>query len=391
MDLFGFGARELESAGAHWTAREICQQPRIWLDVERLMTEQSDALSRFLAPHLARPELHVVLTGAGTSSFVGQCLALALAGRVAHRVEAIATTDLVAGPQRWLSRESPTLLVSFARSGNSPESVAAVNLAEQCVDRCFHLVVTCNADGALCRRACGMNNAYAIVLPELSNDRGFAMTSSFTGMLLAAAMAFRIVPTDGTRSRALARLAAQVIPDLEPLLHALVAEGFERVVYLGSNELGGLAREAALKMLELTDGRVIATGDTPLGFRHGPKTILNHNSLVILFVSGDPYTQRYELDLLNELRRDSVARRVVALWMSPPAVSHRDDVVLAHPAPDVAASGDLESCFPYVIFAQVLALLRSMSLGIRPDTPNAAGTVSRVVQGVSIYPWTRPR
>ena len=391
MDLLGWGISELKSAGAHWTAREICQQPQIWLEVERLMATQSDALSRFLAPLLARADLRIVLTGAGTSSFAGQCLALAMSGRAAHRVEAVATTDLVAGPQRWLSRGSPTLLVSFARSGNSPESVAALELAEQCVDDCFHLVVTCDAEGALCRRARGMPKAYAILLPELSNDRGFAMTSSFTGMLLAAAMAFKVVPMDGTRGLALSRLAAQSVPDRLPLLHALVAEGFDRVVYLGSNELGGLAREAALKMLELTDGRVIAAGDTPLGFRHGPKTILNHNSLVVLFLSSDPYTRQYEVDLLSELRRDAVARRVVGLAISPPAALHRDDVVFSHPTLDVAHSGDLESCFPFVMFAQALALLRSLSLGIRPDTPNAAGIVNRVVQGVSIYPWTGPR
>jgi tagatose-6-phosphate ketose/aldose isomerase len=40
-------------------------------------------------------------------------------------------------------------------------------------------------------------------------------------------------------------------------------------------------------------------------------------------------------------------------------------------------------------FAQALAMLQSLSLGIRPDTPNAGGTVSRVVQGVTIYPWSR--
>ena len=385
--MFGLNDAELERAGAHWTAREICQQPNVWLEVERLMSAQAGALSTFLAPVLARPGLRIVLTGAGTSSFVGQCLAPSLAARHAQRVEAIATTDIVAGPGRWLSRGTPTLLVSFARSGNSPESVAALELAEKNTEHCAQLVVTCNADGALYRRVRSAANGYQILLPERSNDRSFAMTSSFTGMLLAAAMAFGVISTDGTRTRLLTRLAPEVLPGCVPLLHDLVRGGFERIVYLGSNTLEGLAREAALKMLELTDGKVVSVADTPLGFRHGPKTILNAGSLVVVMLSSDPYARQYELDLLNELRRDAVATRVVALSASPLASPHRDDVLLPQSAADGAPASDLESCFPFALFAQSLALLRSLSVGVQPDSPNAAGTVSRVVQGVSIYPW----
>lgn len=387
MDVFDLSAEEVDRAGAHWTAREVWQQPQIWLQVERLMAAQADGLSRFLAPLLAHRDLRIVLTGAGTSAFIGECLALSMVGNSARRVEAIATTDLVASPQSWLSRSTPTLLVSFARSGNSPESVAALELAGRYVEHCSHLIVTCNADGALYQRARSDTNAYAILLPEASNDRSFAMTSSFTGMLLAAAMAFGVLPTDGTSTAALARLATQILPGCVPLLGALVRDGFERVVYLGSNELKGLAREAALKMLELTDGRVVASADAPLGFRHGPKTILNRNSLVVVFLCNNPYTRQYEVDLVTELRRDAVAGRVVALSTALLDAQHSDDVVLGGSTPDARQLSDLELCFPYALFAQSLALLLSLSLGVRPDSPNAAGTVSRVVQGVSIYPW----
>ena len=390
-NMFGPNEAELEHAGAHWTAREICQQPRIWLEIEQLMAAQAGALSTFLAPILARPGLRIVLTGAGSSAFVGQCLAPAMAASHPQRVEAVATTDIVAGPGRWLPRGTPTLLVSFARSGNSPESVAALELAEENTENCAQLIVTCNADGALYRRARSAANAYQIVLPEQSNDRSFAMTSSFTGMLLAAAMAFGAVPADGARTRVLTRLAPEVLPGCVPLLHDLVRSGFERIVYLGSNTLEGLAREAALKMLELTDGRVVSVADTPLGFRHGPKTILNGGSLVVVMLSNDGYARQYELDLLKELRRDAVAARIVALSTSPLAEPHRDDVLLTRSATDGRPANDLESCFPLALFAQSLALLRSLSVGVRPDSPNAAGTVSRVVQGVSIYPWHRPR
>ena len=385
LDRFGLSAAHIDASGAHWTAREILQQPQIWLEVEKLHAAEAARLEDFLRPMLSQPDLRIVLTGAGSSAFIGECLAPALARKLA-RVEAIPTTDIVASPDTFLSSRYPTLIVSFARSGNSPESVAAVEFAERRVERCAHLIFTCNAEGALLQRARDMKNARVVLLPEASNDRSFAMTSSFTGMLLAAALTFRVAPAGAARLRSIIALADQVLAGCTPTLNALVHEGFERVVYLGSNELQGLAREAALKMLELTDGKVVAAAESTLGFRHGPKAILNERTLVVIFLSNDPYTRRYDLDLVAELRREAVAGRVVVLSSGTQAQLQRDDVVLAGSANCKTEVSDLELCLPYAVFSQSLAMLRALSLGVRPDNPSAAGTMSRVVQGVSIYP-----
>jgi len=390
-EAFGLGAAELDAAGAHWTAREILQQPQLWADVERLTAADAPRLKSFLGPVLAEPELRIILTGAGTSSFIGECLAPALSRVLPCPVEAIPTTDLVASPRSWLRATTPTLLVSFARSGNSPESVAALELGDRCIERCHHLVVTCNAHGELYQSALRQENACPLLLPEASHDKSFAMTSSFTGMLLAAARVLGSLPAGQPRAAALGALARQVLPGCAPLLASLTREGFERVVCLGSNELKGLAREAALKMLELTDGKVVAVADSALGFRHGPKTILNHKTLVVAFISNDPHTRRYDLDLVRELRRDAVAGPVVALSSAPGEPEHDDDIVLADGMSGAARASDLELCLPYALFAQTLAMLRSISLGVRPDNPNAAGMVSRVVRGVTIYPFGESR
>jgi tagatose-6-phosphate ketose/aldose isomerase len=379
--MLGLTAQEIEAGGAHWTAREIAQQPQLWPEVAQRVAADAE-LTEFLRPLLGDPQLRVVLTGAGSSSFIGECLAPSLARIGARRVAAIATTDMISCPDSCLLAATPTLLVHFARSGNSPESVAALELAEQRVKRCAHLIVTCNAAGDLYRRAATMGNAHTVLLPEASNDQSFAMTSSFTGMLLAAAAALRVLPAEDTRIGGIARLSAHVMHACLPVLSGLVHAGFERVVYLGSNELKGLAREAALKMLELTNGGVVSIADSPLGFRHGPKTILNGNTLVVVFLGNDSHARRYDLDLVTELRRDAVARRVIALASRADGAQHPDTVVLGDEA---LALTDLELCLPYAVFAQALAMLQSLSLGLSPDNPNAAGTVNRVVQGVTIY------
>jgi len=377
------------ATGASITAHEIAQQPAVWREVLRLVTGDP-VLAEFLRPKLADASRRVVLTGAGTSSYVGECLLPALARSGLARFEAISTTDLVASPSTWLSSRAPLLLVSFARSGNSPESVAAVELAEQLAPGCAHLIVTCSRDGSLYRRAGSMRETHAVLLPEATNDQGFAMTSSFSAMLLAAGTALRVLPADGARTAHLAHLTAELLESRRPILERLVALNFHRVVYLGSNELKGLAREAALKMLELSDGQVVSIGDSPLGFRHGPKTILNGRTLVVMFLSNDVHARRYELDLLRELRREAVAGHVFALSNASDLPEDEETLVLAEvtPCADGRASlTDLELCFPYVVFAQSLAMLRSLSLGLWPDRPNAAGTVNRVVRGVTIYPY----
>ena len=383
VTVLGLSAAQIAADGAYWTAREIAQQPQLWREIAQLVAGDS-ALAAFLQQQRSGEPRRVVLTGAGTSSFIGECLAPALARHSCGHVQAIPTTDIVASPDSWLVRDTPTLVVHFARSGNSPESVAAMELAEHSIDRCCHLVITCNGQGELYKRAGAMRCAYALLLPEASNDQSFAMTSSFTGMLLAAALALQVLPADAARAPRIAATGTQVLNSCLPLLMSLVRAGFERVVYLGSKELKGLAREAALKMLELTDGRVIAIADSPLGFRHGPKTILNGSTLVVVFLSNDAHARRYELDLFSELGRDGVAGRVIALTGAENGAVPGDKLVLSE---DAAGFSDLELCLPYAIFAQALGTLRSLSLGLSPDSPNAAGTVNRVVRGVSIYPY----
>ncbi|HEX8756729.1 MAG TPA: SIS domain-containing protein [Steroidobacteraceae bacterium] len=389
IDFLGLSAARIRSAGADWTAREIAQQPMLWPQIARQIGADG-GLRAFLAPLLADPALRVVLTGAGTSAYIGKCLAPALS-KARGQAEAIPTTDIVASPQSTLASRAPTLMVHFARSGNSPESVAAMQLAERQVEQCHHLIVTCNAEGELSRCARALRHAYSVVLPEACNDQSFAMTSSFSGMLLAAALALGALRPDPGRIAALAAAGTGILTAHVPLAQGLVQAQFDRVVFVGSNELKGLALESALKMLELTDGRVVSIGESPLGFRHGPKTIVNGSTLVVAFLSNDPYTRQYDLDLLRELRTDAVAGRVVALTARAEEGDGADTVALARDAGEAAGSPgamtDLELCLPYVAFAQTLALLRSISLGLSPDTPNAAGTVNRVVQGVSIHPF----
>lgn len=368
--------------GGAWTAREIHQQPAVWRDTVAVVAAARDRLQGFLNPLLARPNLRIVLTGAGSSAYLGQCLQPELLAALGRRVEAIATTDLVAGPEQYFQRGVPTLLVSFARSGNSPESLAAVDLAERFVDDCHHLVITCNGAGALYERTVARPNGCAILLPEATHDRGFAMTSSFSSMLYAAWLVFAPDTLDATASQRVKAAASFLLETMPPRIDDLVARRFARTVYLGSCGLAGLASEAALKLLELTDGAVAAISNSPLGFRHGPKTFLTRNTLVVTFLSNNPLTRRYDLDLARELKADGIAGRVLVLSAPRGDLDGLDALVV----PGLESAGDAELAFAYLVVAQLYAFQMSIALGCTPDNPSASGAVNRVVKGVTIYP-----
>jgi tagatose-6-phosphate ketose/aldose isomerase len=370
--------QSFETPGGELTAHEIAQQPDVWLEVAALVDRESARIDGFLAPALANPRIRVVLTGAGTSSYIGACLAPALSQQLGLRVEAVATTDLVSGPHLYLQRDVPTLLVSFARSGGSPESIAAIDVAQHALDDLRHLVITCNADGSLARKMSGAANACMLVLPDSTHDRAFAMTSSFTSMMLAAALIFGVVARE--RVASLARACAASLPLLQASAGDLAARRFERAVFLGSNGLQALAAESALKLLELTDGRTVALAQSTLAFRHGPKTIVNDRTLIVVFVSNDAYTRVYDLDLLDELRREARASAIVAVGAGAMGEGRLE---LA----GMSGASDVELALVDVVFAQCLGLRQSLQFGLTPDNPNASGTVSRVVQGVRIHTW----
>jgi tagatose-6-phosphate ketose/aldose isomerase len=383
---FAYSREELEDRGATHTAREISQQPGLWREVAdraAATRDQTDAFVRGLLDGNAN--LQIVLTGAGTSAFAGEILAPALTRALRRPVSAVATTDIVSNPRACFAVDTPTLLVSFARSGDSPESVAAVVLAEQCLSEVHHLIVTCNAEGELYRRYSDASSAHVLLMPAAANDQGFAMTSSFTCMMLAAWLA--LAPPEDPRGlvERLAKAGENVLGTHAAAARAMAERTYERIIYLGSGPLTGLARESALKILELTAGEVVTYFDSALGFRHGPKSVLNDRTLVIVYLSNDAYTRQYDFDILREIEGSLGWENVVAIGTPqrdrPPTGS-------TWAIDGLADADDAELAVPAVVCAQLIGLSFSLALGRTPDNPFPSGEVNRVVQGVTIHSLT---
>lgn len=389
--VFGIGEDKMKETSSVFTLSEIYQQPATWEKTCRQIAEHKDELKKFIDQVITCDDFDIILTGAGTSEFVGNALFPHLTRLMNHKVKSYGTTDIVATPEAYLSRTKPTLLISFGRSGNSPESVGAIDAAEAVCDHVYHLFVTCNKDGALSKRAATTDNCYAINLTEETHDQSFAMTSSFSNMYLATYLCFHLDELDAVTAQVKTIMeAGQNFLDKQyGIAQKIVDEyNFNRIVYLGSNTLKGTAQESALKMLELSAGRVVTMYDTPLGFRHGPKSIINDDTITVVYLSDDAYTRQYEIDLIKEMSGQRKGNKIVAV------MSKADDAVSA--LVDYTVVYGLDGTFEnvllgldYILFAQTLAVLKSLALGITPDNPCPTGEVNRVVKGVTLYPYTR--
>lgn len=385
--MFQLTTEELEKLGAEITVREIKQQPELWqeaLDYYQNETERiQDFINKIKENH---SRTRVIFTGAGSSAYVGDTdlpYLKEVADETAFDFQAVPTTNIVSNPKSYFKKEIPTLLVSFARSGNSPESLASVQWGQKLVDNFYQITITCAPEGKLAQKAAGDSSNLLLLMPERSNDQGFAMTGSFTCMTLTATLVFDPLSIEkkATHVKDMIEMAKQIL-DREEEIQEVVDQDYNRVIYLGSGPLAGVSREVQLKILELTAGKVATAFDTSLGFRHGPKSFIDEKSLAFLFVSNDEYTRQYDLDMLEELNADKIANTVYSIEVSQEnnfsGTSFSFDTKYQE-LPDAYLA------LPYTVFGQVVSLLTALKVENKPDNPSPTGTVNRVVKGVIIH------
>jgi len=354
------------------TWHEIMQQPALWRQWALPLAEHATEIRGWIQQKKFRD---IWLCGAGTSAFIGEIVACG--APLSHGVlRPVATTDFVSCPYHYIHDSSDILVVQFGRSGNSSESIAMLDLLDATMPKAHRLHITCNAAGTLARRPAPVSgNSRLIVLPEKSCDRGFAMTSSFSTMLLTALACFA---ADFEATHILPRLAQDGATLLEKIAASPMPPCPPRVIFLGSGALKAAAREAALKVLELTAGRVASFWDCPLGFRHGPKSAICAGTQVIIFTHPTAYTAQYDHDLAGELRQQFDDIDVVTLG------AEGSDIYVP-PHTDARISSVL-----YMLVAQCWAVQWSASLGLNMDNPFADGSLSRVVEHVRIHSWLSP-
>jgi tagatose-6-phosphate ketose/aldose isomerase len=387
--LLNLSPAEKGRRGLEHTPSEIAQQPATWTATFDRLAHQLPQVREFLtragvnAPAEQRPT--VFLVGAGTSDYIGRTLHHLLRQQWQCEVIPVASTSLLPNFNDYLVAEGRYLWISFSRSGDSPEGVAVLERSLAELPHTAHLLVTCNGYGKMNRAIQGCSNALAVVLDPATNDRGLAMTSSFTNMVLAGQILAHAWTIDEYTPilHSLVDSALTLLPRAAQLASDLAAQGLRKACFVGTGALAGTAMESALKLLELTAGRVLALTQPTLALRHGPMAALDSETLFVSLISTQEQRRRCEVDLLREIGAKRLARTRVAVALSDTGLRGDADHVLA---PETSASiPDL--CRPVldVLFGQLLGLFASIEAGLKPDTPSPSGAISRVVPDIGIY------
>jgi tagatose-6-phosphate ketose/aldose isomerase len=389
--LLDLPEQERTERGLEHTPREIWQQPDTWSQTYQRCLEHraelNDALRRAGIGRGNTSSPTVYLLGAGTSDYTGRALAPLLRRRWGCDAWAIPSTTLLTEFEEFHHPGKEYLWISFSRSGQSPEGVA---LLEQALDRhreIRHLVITCNQQGPmaqLCARY--PDRAVALVLDDAVNDRGLAMTSSFSNMVLAGQCVGNLEEFEqfGDVVAEMSETGRKFLPIAAEAAENITLLGCTRTCFVGAGVLRAVADESALKVVELSAGKVTTLAESPLGLRHGPMSSLDSQTLFVAFLSSAKQRRGYELDLLREIDRKHLGR-VRA-------------VVTAHGDADVAALADYSlslNCaadFPDyyrpildVMLGQLIGLFASMRCGLKPDQPSPGGTITRVVAPIKLY------
>jgi tagatose-6-phosphate ketose/aldose isomerase len=379
-ELLGRTAAEQRSAGYFHTLREICQQPQTWIGTATAALERRLQLTGLVDSCRA-----LIFSGSGSSQYCGDCLAPGLRRELGVPVESASSGWFLIDGDLAVPG-SPCLMISLARSGDSPESAAAV---ERMIERradVRHLVVTCNAGGRLAAQFRNDSRVTVFALDDATNDRSLVMTSSFTNMAIAGSFLATLdrPATYSALVEGLAQAARTLIACHGDTLAGIARGNFTRAIFLGSGSRFGSAREAALKMLEMTSGRVFTMPETYLGLRHGPMTGIHPDTLVVCFLACDPMTRAYECDLIRELTAKGLGwQKLVVGENIPGDLLAAGDVALE--CPGMFTAGDQNVSVLDVIAGQLLAFFRCLAEGLKPDSPSAGNVISRVVNGFTLY------
>lgn len=384
--MFGYEDEKLKDLNAFETSREILQQPEVWRKTCQLIKIRRDSVKEFLKDRLDQ-NTRIIFTGAGTSGYIGDTIKGFVEACTGCRTEAVATTDIVANPKETIDKGKKTLLVSFARSGNSPESIGAYEIMQNNTDNISHIIITCNKEGELVKKTGNYSNNYIFLLPEETNDKGFAMTSSFTCMMLAALLIFDIGRLEENTGYVdlIAGQGQAILSGKWQEIKKLSDTAPKRVVYLGTGCFGGLIRELSLKNMELTNGRIATLWETVLGFRHGPKTFMDNHTDIIILMSEDTYTNRYHKDLIREIHEDMGEHKLIVFSRQrDPEIENICDSFISIEGEKLP---EIFLTFNYTLLGQLFALFNSLRLGIQPDNPSPDGIVNRVVKGVILHSY----
>ncbi|MEA2283165.1 MAG: hypothetical protein QOK21_3772 [Solirubrobacteraceae bacterium] len=333
------------------TYREIISQPETWERALAATAAGWEPASRKLG---LTGEEHFVFVGSGTSLYLAQAAAQVMQERTRRPAVAAAASEVFLSTASTIPMGGPLVAFVLSRSGSTSEAVLAARHLRRHVPAARVVTVSCRRDSELAQFA-----HLAIELPDAA-ERSVVMTRSFTSMLLGLGLVAATIAGDGAALEELERLPALArdgMDDAEAFGERLgVDTSLDAFVYLGLGPNYGLAEEATLKLKEMT--QVPCEAYSPLEFRHGPISIIEPGSAVVL-LGGDR-----EEEYLPDLERELSQHGAHVAKVSPHGSVAAATCLLLPPGLSDTVRGPL-----YMPPVQLLAYHRARAVGLNPDEP----------------------
>ncbi len=348
-----------DTPGAHSLA-EILSQPRCWSACLASLREQKtlEAIrDRFAGTH------NWLFVGCGSSYYVALAATASMTSITGHQARALPASEILLYPELALPSTKDAVAVLISRSGQTSE---VLKVAELLKTRKFPtMAITCDPGQPLERIADA-----TISLPA-ADEQSTVMTRSFTSMLLVLQELAAVFAGNSRLSDLLRAMPADTSPLLETLPSKICdfvkTHRFADYVCLGQGPFYGLACEYALKTTEMSLG--YAQSFHTLEFRHGPKSIVGPETLLVFLLSenGDP-AEREVLEEMKSLRGTTL----VVTNKADARVRAASDLLveLSLDVPELARLA------PFLLAGQLLGLYTGLHKGLNPDLPR---NLSRVV------------
>jgi glucosamine--fructose-6-phosphate aminotransferase (isomerizing) len=333
---------------------EIVDQAGAWQEAVDAVLAKRAAIQGFFAE--TQPA-EIIFAGCTSPYYAGIAASVYWQSATGIHSRAVPCSELVQFPKGFYSsRDGKPVMVVLSRSGKTTETLWAVEEFEkQFPGRT--LLIGCRPDSPLAEMV-----PLNVMLPK-GFEASIPQTRSFSVMYLAALMAGAIVSGQDEVLETL-KNAPQIVDGIVQstegtIIDATNVKDFKNIFLLGSGPLYGIAREATLKMMEMTISDAICVPF--LESRHGPRSLIDEGSLVIGFYSHAG--RGVEAAVMDELTRNHGASTVAVVptsdWESG-ACSYK-----------VAAGCDWPDGIQglaYLPILQLLAYYRAVAKGVNPDT-----------------------
>ncbi|MCG8347346.1 MAG: SIS domain-containing protein [Chloroflexales bacterium] len=340
----------MDNHGLH-TFNEIMSQPSVWQATLEELSPQLDPLAQLWAEEQFE---QVIFTGCGSPYYLALTGAALFQSLTKIPSQAYPASEIVLFPDMVFTPYKKILLIAISRSGETTETIEAV---EEFQRRGYShvLSITCHADTRLTR-----TTQHALVARH-AHEHSIAQTRSFSSMAVLVLALAELVSRANTDLTPLVPAVDQLLTTYQGLArHYGEATHIERFFFLGSGPQHGIAREAMLKMKEMS--LAYSEAYHTLEFRHGPMSMVNEHTLVIGLVSEEAAQQ--ELAVLADMRRHGAHTLTIVDQLTEDA----DEP----PNQTIVLNSQLPAWARVILYLPVLQLLsyyKAMASGLDPDRP----------------------